>query len=109
MTHIARTLGVSLFVLIACALPLAAGAEALSLAEGLSDGMAAYIASLTQEPREQTLYAFDDDECFDLRLAPLGLSSWDGCATRSATSSRPSANPLAHRLGASASTGITFR
>jgi len=39
----------------------------------LDTGMAAYVASLDEDQAETALYDFDDDERFDLRLAPLGL------------------------------------
>ena len=39
----------------------------------LDVGMAAYVASLDEDQAESAFYDFDDDERFDLRLAPLGL------------------------------------
>lgn len=43
------------------------------LATGLGEAMAGWLATLDAEQRSEALYAFDDDERFDLRLAPFGL------------------------------------
>ena len=59
-----------LVLLILHALP--ASAET-SEAARLGAGMNAFVASLDEDQRETALYAWDDDERFDLRLAPLGL------------------------------------
>ena len=44
-----------------------------SISESLSDGMADFVGGLDDDQRDEALYEFDDDERFDLRLAPLGL------------------------------------
>lgn len=44
-----------------------------ALSRGLTQGMAAFAAGLDADQRDAARYAFDDDERFDLRLAPLGL------------------------------------
>ena len=41
--------------------------------EALSSDMARFVATLDDDQRDEALYAFEDDERFDLRLAPLGL------------------------------------
>lgn len=43
------------------------------LRDALDTGMAGYHETLDEDQRDEALYAFDDDERFDLRLAPLGL------------------------------------
>ena len=50
-----------------------AQAEDDAIARALGEGMAGFVASLDDDQRDRALYAFDDDERFDLRLAPLGL------------------------------------
>ncbi len=40
---------------------------------GLTDAAAAWLASLDADQRRETLYEFDDEERFDLRLAPFRL------------------------------------
>ncbi|MGH0032074.1 MAG: DUF3500 domain-containing protein [Myxococcota bacterium] len=52
---------------------LAASTEEGSVVEGLTRRAEAFVASLDEDQRETALYAFDDDERFDLRLAPLRL------------------------------------
>lgn len=42
-------------------------------AADLTSAVAAWLASLDAGQRDTALYAFDDDERFDLRLAPIGL------------------------------------
>ena len=42
-------------------------------AADLTAAVAAWLASLDDDQRDTALYAFDDDERFDLRLAPIGL------------------------------------
>jgi hypothetical protein len=44
-----------------------------SIADVLSAGMHDFVAGLDDDQRDDALYAFDDDERFDLRLAPIGL------------------------------------
>ena len=39
----------------------------------LGAGMGAFVATLDEDQRDTALYAWEDDERFDLRLAPLGL------------------------------------
>ena len=39
----------------------------------LSNGMAEFVSDLDSDQRDLALYDFDDDERFDLRLAPFGL------------------------------------
>ncbi len=39
----------------------------------LSTDMASFVATLDEDQSDTALYSFDDDERFDLRLAPLGL------------------------------------
>lgn len=39
----------------------------------LGEGMAGFVAGLGDDQRDAVLYDFDDDERFDLRLAPIGL------------------------------------
>ncbi len=52
---------------------LAAVALRAAPADELSRAVAAWVASLDAGQRDAALYAFDDDERFDLRLAPFGL------------------------------------
>jgi hypothetical protein len=42
-------------------------------ATALGDAMAGWAATLDEEQRDRARYAFDDEERFDLRLAPMGL------------------------------------
>jgi hypothetical protein len=42
-------------------------------AADLTSAVAAWLTSLDDDQRDTALYAFDDDERFDLRLAPIGL------------------------------------
>jgi len=63
---------------IATALAAAAllGSAALARAEGvvyLTSAVAAWLASLSDDLRDAADYRFDDEERFDLRLAPIGL------------------------------------
>jgi len=44
-----------------------------SVADVLSMGMGDFVAGLDDDQRDEALYDFDDDERFDLRLAPIGL------------------------------------
>lgn len=46
---------------------------AAALARQLGTDVAAFTAQLEENQRDEALYEFDDDERFDLRLAPLGL------------------------------------
>ena len=49
---------------------------ALARAEGAADltaAVAAWLASLSDDLRDAADYRFDDEERFDLRLAPIGL------------------------------------
>lgn len=66
MRRLARTL---LLVLT----PLAAAAEPEA-----GERMAAWLGTLDAGQRQEALYAFDDDERFDLRLAPFGLEGLPG-------------------------------
>jgi hypothetical protein len=43
------------------------------IAVALSEDLANFASSLDEDQRDTALYAFDDEERFDLRLAPLGL------------------------------------
>lgn len=56
-------------------LPLVAAADAQEGEEArrLGADMGAFIATLDADQRDTALYSWDDDERFDLRLAPLGL------------------------------------
>jgi hypothetical protein len=56
----------------AALLPLAALARADGAAD-LTAAVAAWLASLSDDLRDAADYAFDDEERFDLRLAPIGL------------------------------------
>ena len=44
-----------------------------SITKALGEGMAGFVAGLDENQRDEALYAFDDAERFDLRLAPIGL------------------------------------
>ena len=56
-------------------LPTVAAAQAGPSAQAgrLGAGMEAFVATLDADQRDAALYAWEDDERFDLRLAPLGL------------------------------------
>ncbi len=50
-----------------------ASAESDAFALALGDAMVRWTATLDEEQRDRARYAFDDEERFDLRLAPMGL------------------------------------
>ncbi len=50
-----------------------ARAEPDPIGQSLSQGMAHFVSGLDADQRDEALYDFDDDERFDLRLAPLWL------------------------------------
>jgi len=58
---------------IASGLPLVSSAEDGSVSGVLTQRARDFIAGLDDEQRREAVYAFDDDERFDLRLAPLRL------------------------------------
>ena len=64
-------------LLLAClmtsSLPLVSSAEDASPSERLGRQMGQFVAGLDEDQQGDARYAFDDDERFDLRLAPLGL------------------------------------
>lgn len=63
-----------LVALLSLALPARAEPpDAIDLTRALSTGLARFVEGLDEDQRDEALYAFDDDERLDLRLAPLGL------------------------------------
>ena len=58
-------------ILLSVALP--AWADLSMPGRVLTEGMSSFVAGLDDAQRDEALYDFDDDERFDLRLAPLGL------------------------------------
>ena len=69
-----RTLGLFLAPLAMFGLlskPASAGPDPFALR--LGDAMGRWAATLDEEQRDRAGYDFDDEERFDLRLAPLGL------------------------------------
>lgn len=54
-------------------LVLAARADAERAGEELTRRLGEFLTSLGEEERDRASYAFEDDERFDLRLAPMGL------------------------------------
>ena len=61
------TLGLSLLLL-----PVST-AQSDSTSDEFSNAMSRFVSDLDDAQRDDALYAFEDDERFDLRLAPLGL------------------------------------
>lgn len=66
-------IGCALFLFIASFSGSAGAAIDDGLRDNLDSGMASYVATLDEDQRDDALYPFDDEERFDLRLAPLGL------------------------------------
>ncbi len=60
-------------ILVATLLATIARAERDPIRDDLSVGMAGFVSGLDTEQRDEAMYDFDDDERFDLRLAPLWL------------------------------------